>query len=321
VVSVHPTLSSCGRATVYLVISGTRGFWQDHRHLAQPSYQPLAPIIGFGWDASSHPTPPASLRPYLNSALAHTRLGVLVKRQTPAYLAFVPKTDAALYPGRYNSTDFSLDGFRPSVRLSEKAGYGVGVGAHIRGEKPLLLRFTADWLRPRAFGSCYVTLPSLPANGATDGLAFATYGIDQFQPVRGLQVNPATFGRTTLAVDGTFSLSDTAPTPTDLSPVFIPAENTLAFGDVSGFRAESPVWTCRLTPLNLSVGLGNGLPAPPAGAFSGNACGAVAVVSAPQADTIRQLALLVGGAVIGIIGTFWVTEIVKLVLAVRRKRP
>jgi hypothetical protein len=298
-VHVHPTLLGCGKARVDVVISGTRGFWREQDQLDSGVTR-----VALGWDRKTRLVP--------------TKAATAAK---PWMLATLnPDPQAPLHPGFFLSSDKEFRHVPPVHDYFEKKESGrplLGVAADVRDwrrsrgrragiKKPLHFRFTtASWLERRAFGSCYVNLPTLPANGAIGGQVSAVKTLfgrkKQFNALTYAQ--PPTIGRTVLDVDGELSLGDTTPAPSDFEAVLFaqggsPQERVS--DSINGNRSRAgPVWSCRPAQ-NLSYLRGQGTRAvPPEGSFSGNACGAVAVVAAPRADDLRGFAVLVLGILIG----------------------
>jgi hypothetical protein len=300
-VHVHPTLLGCGKARVDVVISGTRRFWRQHDELDRGTTQ-----VALGWDPKTVISPP------------ETASG----RKARILTVLNADSQAPLHPAFYLEGDPEFRHFPPvhqyvdRERNSELQQLGVAADVHAWGrergnragyKKPIHFRFTTDsWLERRAFGSCYVNLPTLPANGAIGGQVNAVKTLyrgkrRRFIALTGAQ--PPAIGRTVLDVDGEVSLGDATPAPDDFAAVLFarsgtPQERSTAtiYGNDS---KAGPVWTCRPAQ-TLSYLSGFGTKAvPPERSFSGNACGAVAVVSAPRADDLRGFAVLVLGILIG----------------------
>jgi hypothetical protein len=295
VVRVRPRLLSCGDAKVDLVVSGTPGFWREHNHL-----HPGITRVALGWDAATSPSPPAGVK----------------AARSPALVALNSDPQAPLHPAFYLNTDSAL-AHRPYTRSYQIHSDGehkpVGTVAYIHGwdtkgyQKPLHFRFTANWVTRRGFGSCYVNLPSLPANGAIAGQKHAVQTLDNLndEKVYGVlpDAQPPTVGRVAVETDGKVALGDTTPAPGSFESIFVgthgsPAERASQIVQGLSTRA-SPAWTCHPSQtLSYLRGVSTGA-IPAAGSFSSNACGAVAVVNSPRADEIGGIATLLLGVLIG----------------------
>jgi hypothetical protein len=302
VVITHPTLfpwPRCGNATVDLVISGTAKFWEQHDGLGPSVLTKLA----VGWDGSTRITPPP---------------GVMLspqERGSPALVAFFAgEPQASLHPGFYTNADLthnsaahqnSTVGFpsnRPVGLVTRTFNWGGTPGdPH---QYAVHLHFVANWVTTRGFGSCYVLLPSLLANGAFAGTQNALDALGlPLNKVEG-EAQPPSFGRIALATPGSLSLPDTSPAPTDVEPIFVGrggdfTQRATELAAKSG-GTLGPVWACQPSD-DLSylyaVAPGN---IPPPGSFTGDACGALAVINAPGASDFRATVLIVFGVLIAL---------------------
>jgi hypothetical protein len=322
VIAVHPTNGilgpDCGKADVDMVVSATRRFWAQHDRIGpnprdDPLTRSLKTVFAIGWDRATQIRPPSGV----------TAIGA------PALVAFYNDEQAALHPGFYTNADLLRKGDdayqnkvasypqRDPVGLRTQTYnwdyYYVAVKHH-RLERlyhrwALQLHFQANWVQPRGWGSCYVLIPSLLANGAFAGTQNAIKALD---PTASLdertqllsEAKPPSYGRVALAVDGSFSLPDTNPAPTDFEAIFVgangsPKQRASQLALHSGGRL-GPVWSCRpsdnLTYLTAPKAAG----IPSAGSFPGDACGTVAVVNAVGASDIRAVFLIVIGVLIAL---------------------
>lgn len=338
VVSVHPKLlpwPDCGKAAVDLVISGTPAFWEQHNRLGPR----VLTEIAVGWDGSTTIAPPAGVKASafdgtpqqgrLESLLPNGTTSPDMERHIPppALVAFLPgEPQAPLHPGLYTNEDLTdkdhltgahdnlVNPFPPTRPLGLRTQIADWDGTqHDVHEYALHLHFVANWLKPRGFGSCYVLLPSLLANGAFAGTQNALAALLQ-KPLTDLndtaqvqleaEAQPPSAGRIELATAGSVSLADTNPAPTDFEPIFLGTHGSLQqrtneLVTLSGGRL-GPVWTCEPSD-DLSY-LASPAPRniPPAGSFPGDACGAVAVVNAPGASDFRATVLIVLGVLIAL---------------------
>jgi hypothetical protein len=319
-VHVHPTLRSCGVARVDVVVSGTPGFWREHDNLRDGVTQ-----VALGWDWDTKVVP-AAARPGARRQLLAT------VNQDP---------QAPLHPAFYLNTDMDFGSHVPRVHSyfgpRKPGGPLQGIAVDVRNwsrmhgrragaKKPLHFRFTTkSWLERRAFGSCYVNLPTLPANGAIIGqidAVGALYGNPQKLFSALAYAQPPTLARTVLDVDGELSLGDTTPAPNDFEAVFYAQRGTTAERlktSIKGNESRAgPVWTCRPSQ-SLAYLRGYGTTAvPPEQSFSGNACGAVAVVAVPRADDLRGFAVLVLGILIGFFADWFTRGVVSFWKATSR---
>jgi hypothetical protein len=299
VVNVHPTLLSCGDATVDLVVSGTPGFWKEHPALAKA---PTA--VALGWDRTTH--------------LSSSDRG-------PALVSIHDDPQAPLHPAYYLDSDLQRDRAHPTTyyvragQRREPRGLGLTVHHWADSRRPIIYRFKADWVKPRAFGSCYVTLPSLPANAALGGQVDAVQTlVGGFDNTLLPRSQPPSFGRTALVTNGTLSLSDSTPAPNDSQSIFVGtrgSENAR-----TGYTRAGPVWSCH-PQLDLSyVADTQASSTPPESSFAGNACGALAVVDAPRADDLRGLITLALGAIFGLALAGLATSGKRAVVVLRDRR-
>jgi hypothetical protein len=178
-------------------------------------------------------------------------------------------------------------------------------------EYTVQVRFTANWVRPRGFGNCYVVIPSLLANGPFAGTqdaleALVGHGNDTRAAVRTMNAllpyaEAPSFGRVALTTDGSVSLPDSSPAPDDFESVYAgrgsnALQNTTNFAALSMGRL-SAVWSCKPTD---DLQYLHGLTIPPVGAYAGNECGAVAVVYAQGVTSFRTFLLIILGVLIAL---------------------
>jgi hypothetical protein len=323
VIKVHPRVGllgpSCGNATVDMVISGTEAFWLEHNRIGPRLVKgrPLGPSVltkvAIGWDGSTHIAVPPKVQLWPKA------------RGAPALAAFFDDPQSGLHPGFYTDADLTtpgdahqttVQGFpsRNAVGLRTQIfnwGYTV---YQIRGSRvrerhcwPLQLHFVANWVQSRGWGSCYVLIPSLLANGAFAGTEDAIRALFDTTnvPTQLLsEAQPPSYGRIALAVNGSLSLSDTSPAPTDFEAIFVGTKGSR--GDrarqlalESGGRL-GPVWACQPSEdlRYLTAPAANGIPQ--TGSFAGDACGAIAVVYAAGANDFRAVFLIVIGVLIAL---------------------
>ncbi len=321
VVKVHPRLfpyvdTRCGQATVDMTISGTPQFWQQHNRLlaVQPpprrgvraSDSPPAVVteVALGWDRFTRVTLPSAARGAVPGPVLARPLTV--------------DPQAQLHPALYTDQDLLSSPDRPHVAPYPPAD-PLGVQVRMANwanqmtltMSPLHVHFVANWLSPRGWGSCYVVLPSLLANGAFSATQNALYALMQRSSFsRGRQARlesetqPPSYGRTALSATGSLSLPDTNPPPTDYEAIGVDTHGTLqqrinAF--VTGGTGQlGPVWAC--TPSDNLSYLDARFPRniPATGSFVGNECGAIAVVDAPGASDIRATVLIILGVLLAI---------------------
>jgi hypothetical protein len=172
---------------------------------------------------------------------------------------------------------------------------------------PLQLHFVANWVQSRGWGSCYVLIPSLLANGAfagTENAIKALFDTTDLPTQLLSEAQPPSYGRVALAVTGSLSLSDTSPAPTDFEAIFVGTKGTRAdrarqLALESGGRL-GPVWACQPSEdlRYLTAPGANGIPQ--TGSFAGDACGAIAVVYAAGASDFRVVFLIVIGVLIAL---------------------
>jgi len=110
-----------------------------------------------------------------------------------------------------------------------------------------------------------------------------------------------TFGRVALTTDGSVSLSDSSPAPDDFESVY-PGRGINALQNATNFAALSKgrlsaVWSCNPTD---DLEYLKGLTVPPVGAYTGNECGAVAVVYAQGVSSFRTFLLIILGVLIAL---------------------
>ncbi len=325
VVSVHPRLfpwPNCGDATVDMVVSGTPAFWEQHDRLGPAVVKrrrfgrSVLTQIAIGWDASTK----ISLPPGVKQPAA--------AGGSPALVVFFDDPQAPLHPGFYVNSDLTANknahqtkvtpypSARPVGLLTQIYNWGyaphhaTGIQRDVH-EWPLHLHFVANWVAPRGWGSCYVLLPSLLANGAFAGTQNALETLLPTHPTAnelplGLlaQAQPPSYGRIALAAKGSFSLADTSPAPTDFEAIFVGTHGSL--GQRAGELAArsggnlGPVWACQPSDdlSYLTAHAPRGVPG--SGSFPGDACGAVAVVDAVGASDVRAIVLIVFGVLIAL---------------------
>jgi hypothetical protein len=346
VVSVDPNWFSCGSASVDMVISGTPAFWREHDRLgtlyppppqrpnrkhrraggqvaarrhggtASPAHVPAhrsvpaAPVyaqtqIALGWDPETIVSPPANEQPSGRRAVLVSFLPG--EPQTPLHPSLLP-TGTVLTEGHSNIVTM----FPPShpfglrTRIYDWAGTPGDVH-----EYTLQVRFTANWVRGRGFGNCYVLIPSLLANGAFAGTQDALEALvgqggdtnDAVQQMNELMpyAQAPSFGRVALATTGSLDISDSSPQPQDFESVYT-GRGANSFSNVVSFAALnkgrlSGVWSC--TPAD-DLSYLRGLTIPSPGAFAGSACSAVAVVYAQGASSFRAFILIIFGVLIAL---------------------
>lgn len=319
VVKVHPRVrfpyitTQCGQATVDMVISGTKAFWAQHNRLVPVIRRqrgrkgtgkpiPVTTEIALGWDPFTHLTRPAVR-------------GIGTQPGSPALVAVMTSDQQApLHPALYTDGDL-LGADIPSV-LPYPATRPRGLRIRLSNwgyrktleESPIHLHFVANWLARRGWGSCYVVLPSLLANGAfaatQNALAALVQGpVGNDVPLEA-EAQPPSYGRVALAATGSLSLGDTSPPPSDYEAIAVDTHGTLPQRVnefvTAGTGDLGPVWTC--TPSDnltyLSATSSQDIPA--TGSFAGNACGVVAVVNTPAANDIRATVLILLGVLIAI---------------------
>lgn len=323
VVSVNPRWFSCGNASVDMVVSGTPAFWSQHDRLGElaptnhgppkggsggasaspPHYAQTT--LAIGWDPSTVVTPPTGTRPLWNS---------------PALVAFLPgEPQTPLHPSLLTSAMISGEGHQNRVTAFPSAR-PVGLRTQIYNwegtsadphEYTLQIRFTANWVRSRGFGNCYVVIPSLLANGPFAGTQDALEALvgtrnDTRTAVRTMNkllpyAQAPTFGRVALTTNGSVSLADSSPAPDDFESVYAgrglnALQNTTNFAALSKGRL-SAVWSCSPTD---DLQYLKGLTVPPVGAYAGNECGAVAVVYAQGVSSFRTFLLIILGVLIAL---------------------
>jgi hypothetical protein len=335
VITVNPSWFSCGNASVDMVVSGTPAFWQQHNrlgvlrparlrvhrraktplrvtlrdpapaHTAQPDAPKAKTMLAVGWDPATTVTPPS---------------GPSAPANSPALVAFIPgEPQTPLHPSLLTSamivkereptkvTAFPADkplGLRTQL-------YNWAGTPHDPHRYTLQLRFTADWVRPRGFGNCYVVIPSLLANGPFAGTqdaleALVGNGNETAQAVRTMNkllpyAQAPSFGRVALTTDGSLSLPDSSPAPDDFESVYSGGgvnalQNSTDFAALSKGRL-SAVWSC--TPTD-DLRYLKGPSAPSETAYTGNECGAVAVVYAQGVSSFRAFVLIILGVLIAL---------------------
>jgi hypothetical protein len=314
VVSVHPRLSfpypKCGAATVDMVVSGTQRFWQEHDRIGPG----IRTFIAVGWDGASRLSPPpgATLPP--------------LERHSPALVSFLSDPEAGLHPAFYTDGDLTAaenqyltkvvwfpSGAPHGVRTQILAWAFKRAGGHnVVVQYTLHLHFVANWLAPRGWGSCYVLLPSLLANGAIAGTQNAINALYDTQVTGTRQValeseaQAPSYGRVALSVEGSLSLPDTNPAPTDFEAIckagqVARSSSSTTTGCVTLSEGRlGPVWACQPSDelTYLTAHAPHNVPA--AGAFAGNACGAVAVVNAANASDVKAVFLIIVGVLIAL---------------------
>jgi hypothetical protein len=301
VVAVHPTFFSCGDAKVDLVISGTSSFWRDHPRLAGAGQLPTLTRVAFGWDPASSLGLPS---------------GVPRRTAAPALVGFVgADAQAPLHPGLATDELVDQDPAWSAHGFPHPAPVGLVLSLRDWGAShwPIHLHFTANWVKQRGFGTCYVVLPSLLANGSfagtqdaiealvgrRDDLTQATSKMNAMLP----EAASPSYGRFALSIaDGSLSESDSTPAPDDDEAAYIgrngesgPAE-THQFAGLQRGRL-SPVWDCE--PRDNLRYLRTGL-TPNASAYSGDACGAVAVVDVNGANSVKAVVIVLIGAMLAL---------------------
>ena len=155
---------------------------------------------------------------------------------------------------------------------------------------PIDMRFEADWVEPRSFGTCYVRLPALTGELSKDGADSSSAAID-----RRLGRLEAHFAVTSYA--STIIVGDAHVLPVDSAP---PPK-----------LLPTPTWSCQESDLSVQE---NGSDISPAlardrsgstasslDAFRRQAvyeggCNAIAVVEQPGSRGVRDLLILVVGA-------------------------
>lgn len=321
VVKVHPRVTfpylatECGTATVDMVISGTEGLWTEHNRLGPvvPRAEgrggtgkpvQVATEIALGWDPFTRLTRPAGT-------------AIDAQQGSPALVALItPDQQAPLHPALYTDSDL-LSGDTPSVvPYPGKGPRGLRIrisnwaDRQTLSESPIHLHFSANWLAGRGWGSCYVVLPSLLANGAFAATQNALAALMQRPVGSGRDVHleseaqPPSYGRVALATTGSLSLGDTSPAPSDYEAIAVDTHGTLQERVnefvTAGTGKLGPVWAC--TPSDNLTYLSARTPRniPDTGSFAGDACGVVAVVDAPAANDIRATVLIVLGVLIAI---------------------
>jgi hypothetical protein len=258
--------------------------------------------IAVGWDPFTRLTRPSAPP-------------VETQRGSPALVALLTDAQAPLHPALY--TDRDLIGGDTPTAVSYPANGAHGVRVQLSDwadpksldEGPVHLHFAANWLASRGWGSCYVVLPSLLANGAFAATQNALAALLQ-RPVRSAgdvhlaaEAQPPSFGRIALATAGSLSSGDTSPAPSDYEAIAVDTHGTLQ-QRISEFSAGTgklgPVWAC--TPSDNFTFFDARAPGniPNTGSFAGDACGVVAVVDAPAASDIRATVLIVVGVFIAI---------------------
>jgi hypothetical protein len=313
VIGVHPSWFSCGKASVDMVISGTREFWQQHDRLGQVRLsrrshrapQSVLTRLAIGWDPATNVTPPEGVTPPWHS---------------PALVAFLPgEPQTALHPSLLSSASIVREGHLNRV-VAFPADKPTGLRTQIYDwagtprdvhKYTLQLRFTADWVKPRGFGNCYVVIPSLLANGPFAGTqdaleALVGQGNDRATAIRQMNdllpyAQAPSFGRVALTTNGSISLPDSSPAPDDFESVYAGSgtnalKNTTNFAGLSKGRL-SAVWSC--TPGD-DLSYLKGVTIPPSSAFPGNSCGAVAVVYANGVNSFRAFILIILGVLIAL---------------------
>lgn len=200
-----------------------------------------------------------------------------------------------------DSSLFSSNATGASLRDIRRSDNGISaiVPRWWETHAPLALTFDADWVAPRALGSCYVRLPSLTGSrSAYDfGIAPARQLADYFQVI--------TYGSVALKANDRLVTDLSTRPPTD---------------------PHDRIWTCvapAASPLlnnkNGSTNNTGALSLPELRALtpSGSDCGGVAVLERPWAEGVHDLLLLVVGGGIGL-GMALLVDAIRQVDAVRR---
>jgi len=287
-VTVDPGLLSCGDATVDVVVTGSRGFWREHPSLGRGRTQ-----FALGWDRHTQPQPIDSdlvseKKPILVSASKDRQAGLRAISLGTSYLEH-----NRLRSGYYVDPDPRTGGQRAVTGAIEDWGLTPR-------RWPVHLRFKADWVKQRSFGSCWVTLPSMPANGTIPGHLNALWGIDARSEVG--RSNPPVTGRTMLVTGGEVALDKTSPGPDGFQTV-LPAVGSEEVASGASAAVGVPVWSCR-PPQDLSYVEGSGADAvPPDDSFSADTCAAIAVVETPWAAENSTLIALLLGLLLGAFAT------------------
>jgi hypothetical protein len=279
-VSVDPGLFDCGDASVDVVATGSRGFWRQHPALADGPTR-----FALGWDRFTKPTPIASEdvseeEPILASASPDRQAGLRPIIFPTDYLE-----DHRIDPEYYIDPD-------PETGGKRAAGGTIREWGAQANRQPIHFRFQANWVTPRSFGTCWVVLPALPANGTIPGHLNALHGVDAREAVT--RSSPPAFGRTTLFTGG--ELGESTPAPDGAQTVALPE----VFEEQGGRAAANmPAWSCRPTP-DLSYVEGEGADViPPNEAFTPDTCAAISVVETPWATENANLYALLIGLLIG----------------------
>jgi hypothetical protein len=160
-----------------------------------------------------------------------------------------------------------------------------------------------------------VTLPSFLSNGSEGATVNAIHALTKnsdrpaFSNELGImlsEVQPPSFGRTSLTTNGTISAGESEPSPDQSSAVFA-GKNSQTVGERETLEGEGrqttlgEAWTC--TPsddlrINERYAPGN---IPPNSNYDSDSCGAVAVIYAPGAQTARDMFMLIASALFALV--------------------
>jgi hypothetical protein len=254
---------------VSIVAEGTLEMWRSNRRIRFPRRQAVS--IGVA-DAS----------------IRDVRIGVApdsTGRPASAFTSPVPPDPV-----------FGFTPYPPVVLGDfERGVQGVAaMGTFIRWDKtwwPVAMTFTADWVAPRSFGTCYLRLPALTGELAKDGNVSAANAIDtRLRRPAGVHWVVTSYGSSVIVGDAHVLPIESAP-----PPKLVP----------------TPTWTCDESDLSVQEASAVLSPRGDAHASSLEAfrhgsvleggCNAVAVVEQPGSAALRDLLILVigGGIALG----------------------
>ncbi len=152
----------------------------------------------------------------------------------------------------------------------------------------LLVSYEADWLSPRSYGSCYLTIPSLSSEGGSD---YADKMAEVASPAAPpLLVTAATYASVVLKLQGidesTVSPDATSGGATRHCGSFQLVQSQIGYErHYHGLRSPDEYFATKLRGYEVTVPQG------------GSDCGGVVVLAEPGADDKRSVFIFVLGAV------------------------
>jgi hypothetical protein len=156
---------------------------------------------------------------------------------------------------------------------------------------PIVVRFDANWVTRRSFGSCYVRLPSLTGNSVavTDTVNYLykddPSGYSKLSDEARRRV-AASYGRVRLAVDANILDDKSTPRPSNLD-----ATQSEATWTCSSSRFDA--YEDQISSSRRGIAIPGSEPLP-----SGSSCGGFAVVTSPWYEPFNAMTLIVVGVVI-----------------------